>query len=141
MTKQRTLSILKPDAIEKNVIGDVIQRFEKNNLSVVAASMKLLTKEQAEGFYSVHKERPFFTDLVSYMTSGPLLVLVLEGDNAIDKNRQLMGATDPAKADAGTIRGDLASSIEENIVHGSDAEETALMEIAFFFDEICERSR
>ena len=141
MTKQRTLSILKPDAIEKNVIGDVIQRFEKNNLSVVAASMKLLTKEQAEGFYSVHKERPFFADLISYMTSGPLLVLVLEGENAIEKNRQLMGATDPAKADAGTIRGDLASSIEENIVHGSDAEETALMEIAFFFDEICELVR
>lgn len=141
MTKEKTLSILKPDAIEKNIIGDVIQRFEKAGLSIVAAKMMHLNKEQAEGFYSVHRERPFFPDLVSYMTSGPVMALVLEGENAIEQNRLLMGATDPSKADKGTIRGDFANSIEENAVHGSDAEDTARMEIAFFFDEICERTR
>ncbi len=143
MALERTLSIIKPDAVAKNHIGDIIARFEKANLRVVAAKMMQLTREQAEGFYEVHKERPFFNDLVSFMISGPVLVQVLEGENAITKNRDVMGATDPKKADKGTIRADFASSIDENAVHGSDAPETAAKEIQFFFknNELCERVR
>ncbi len=143
MALERTLSIIKPDAVAKNHIGDIIARFEKANLRVVAAKMMQLTQEQAEGFYEVHKERPFFNDLVKFMISGPVLVQVLEGENAITKNRDVMGATDPKKADKGTIRADFASSIDENAVHGSDAPETAAKEIQFFFknNELCERVR
>jgi nucleoside-diphosphate kinase len=130
---ERTLSIIKPDGISKNAIGNVITRFEKAGLSIVAAKMMHLTKEQAQGFYAIHKERPFYNDLVSYMTSGPVLVMVLEGENAIGKNREIMGATDPKKASPGTIRADLAKTIDENVVHGSDAQETAKTEISFFF--------
>ncbi len=143
MSLERTLSIIKPDAVAKNHIGDIIARFEKAGLRVVAAKMMQLSREQAEGFYEVHKERPFFKDLVSFMISGPVLVQVLEGPNAIAKNREVMGATDPKKADKGTIRADFASSIDENAVHGSDAPETASQEISYFFkaNELCERVR
>jgi nucleoside-diphosphate kinase len=143
MAEERTFSIVKPDGVEKNLIGEVYRRFEQNGLKIVAAKMLHLTKAQAEGFYAVHKERPFYNDLVAYMTSGPVVVQVLEGDNAIAKNREIMGATNPAEADPGTIRADFATSIEENVVHGSDGPDTAATEIAFFFDEgeICPRTR
>jgi len=142
MARERTLSIIKPDGVEKNIIGEIYRRFENAGLSIVAARMMHLTRDQAEGFYAVHKERPFFPDLVSYMTSGPVMVQVLEGEDAVASNRKLMGATNPAEADEGTIRADFARSIEENVVHGSDAAETAAQEIAFFFpDGVCERTR
>jgi len=138
---ERTFSIIKPDAVAKDVIGEIVSRFEKGGLSIVASKMLLLTREQAQGFYAVHKERPFYSDLVDYMISGPVVVQVLEGENAILKNRELMGATNPAVADAGTIRADFATSIEQNAVHGSDAAETAKQEIAFFFEDkdLCSR--
>jgi nucleoside-diphosphate kinase len=132
-TCEQTLSIIKPDAVDKNHIGAIIDRFEKQGLKVVAVKMKHLSRDEAEGFYAVHKERGFFNDLVSFMISGPVLIMVLEGDNAIQKNREIMGATDPKKATAGTIRADFASSIDKNAVHGSDAPETAKVEIAYFF--------
>ncbi|MGD9591278.1 MAG: nucleoside-diphosphate kinase [Candidatus Berkiella sp.] len=143
MAFERTLSIIKPDAVAKNHIGDIIARFEKAGLRVVGAKMMHLTRDQAEGFYEVHKERPFFHDLVKFMISGPVLVQVLEGPDAIAKNREVMGATDPKKADKGTIRADFASSIDENAVHGSDAPDTASREIRFFFqeNELCDRVR
>ncbi|HEU4619558.1 MAG TPA: nucleoside-diphosphate kinase [Gammaproteobacteria bacterium] len=143
MALERTLSIIKPDGVEKNVIGEVYRRFESAGLAIVAAKMVRLRRDQAEGFYKVHRERPFFKDLVEYMTSGPVMVQVLEGENAIQKNRDLMGATNPANAKPGTIRADFAKSIEENVVHGSDGAETAAYEIAFFFAEadICPRTR
>ena len=142
MAVEQTLSIIKPDGVQKNLIGEIYSRFEKAGLEVVAAKMLHLTREQAEGFYAVHKERPFFADLVRYMTSGPVMVQVLDGDNAISKNRDIMGATNPADAAPGTIRADFAESIEENIVHGSDAQETAATEIAYFFaDGVCPRTR
>ncbi|HUF73029.1 MAG TPA: nucleoside-diphosphate kinase [Gammaproteobacteria bacterium] len=143
MASQRTLSIIKPDGVEKNLIGEVYRRFEKGGLRIIAAKMLHLTKEQAEGFYAVHKGRPFFRDLVSYMTSGPVVVQVLEGENAIARNREIMGATNPAHADPGTIRADFASSIEQNVVHGSDGPDTAAVEIDYFFDEgeMCPRTR
>lgn len=143
MAKERTLSIIKPDGVEKNLIGEIYKRFENAGLEIVAARMMHLTKEQAEGFYAVHKERPFFKDLVTYMTSGPVMVQALEGDNAVEKNRKLMGATNPADAEAGTIRADFAASIEENVVHGSDGPDTAATEIQFFFgnDGVCPRTR
>lgn len=142
MTVEHTLSIIKPDGVQKNLIGEIYSRFEKAGLEVVAARMMHLTTEQAQGFYEVHKERPFFNDLVSYMMSGPVMVQVLSGDNAIAKNREIMGATNPADADPGTIRADFAESIEENIVHGSDGPDTAANEIAFFFsDGVCPRTR
>ena len=130
---EKTLSIIKPDGISKNVVGNVINRFEKAGLRIIAAKMVHLTTEQAQGFYAVHRGRPFYNDLVKYMTSGPVLVMVLEGENAIGKNRDIMGATDPKKAAPGTIRADLAKTIDENVVHGSDALETAKTEISFFF--------
>ena len=130
---ERTLSIIKPDGVEKNVIGEIYKRFEDSGLTIVEAKMLHLTREQAEGFYAVHKERPFFNDLVDYMISGPVMVQVLEGENAIEKNRELMGATNPAEADEGTIRKDFATSIEKNTVHGSDGPDTAKEEIRFFF--------
>ncbi|GAA4408593.1 nucleoside diphosphate kinase [Advenella faeciporci] len=133
MAVERTLSIIKPDAVAKNVIGEIITRFEKAGLKVVEARMQQLTREEAEGFYAVHKERPFFNDLVSFMISGPVFIQALEGENAIQKNRDLMGATDPKKAEPGTIRADFAESIDANAVHGSDAPETAAVEIAYFF--------
>ncbi|MDY3331148.1 MAG: nucleoside-diphosphate kinase [Pelistega sp.] len=133
MAIERTLSIIKPDAVAKNVIGEIITRFEKANLKVVNATLKQLTRAEAEGFYAVHKERPFFNDLVNFMISGPVFIQVLEGENAIAKNRELMGATDPKKAEPGTIRADFAESIDANAVHGSDAPETAAVEIAYFF--------
>jgi nucleoside-diphosphate kinase len=133
MAVQRTLSIIKPDAVAKNVIGQIYARFEKAGLKVIAARMAHLSRQDAEGFYAVHKGRPFFNDLVSFMISGPVMIQVLEGDNAILKNRDLMGATDPKKAAAGTIRADFAESIDANAVHGSDAPETAANEIAYFF--------
>lgn len=135
MAIERTLSIIKPDAVKKNVIGEINARFEKAGLKIVAAKMIHLSKAQAEQFYGVHKERPFFGALVNFMTTGPVLVQVLEGDNAILKNREIMGATDPKKADKGTIRADFADSIDENCVHGSDAAETAKEEIKFFFKD------
>ena len=142
MAVEHTLSIIKPDGVEKNLIGEIYSRFEKAGLQIVAARMLQLTKEQAEGFYAVHKERPFFNDLVSYMMSGPVMVQVLEGEGAIAKNREIMGATNPADADPGTIRADFAASIEENVVHGSDGADTAATEIAFFFpDGVCPRTR
>ncbi|HIG91772.1 MAG: nucleoside-diphosphate kinase [Methylococcales bacterium] len=143
MAVERTFSIVKPDAVAKNVIGDIYSRFEKNGLRIVASKMLHLTQVQAEGFYAVHSERPFFNDLVSFMISGPVVVQVLEGENAVLKNRELMGATNPAEAEAGTIRADFAESIDENAVHGSDGLETAAEEIAFFFndDELCNRTR
>jgi len=132
MSKERTLSIIKPDAVGKNLIGDIVGRFEKNGLTIVAAKMLHLTKDQAESFYAIHKERPFFNDLVSFMTTGPVLAMVLEGDHAIEKNRDIMGATNPKEAKPGTIRADFAETIDENCVHGSDAPETAKSEIGFF---------
>ncbi len=143
MAIERTISIIKPDAISKNVIGKIYSRFEDNGLKIVAAKMKHLSKADAEGFYAVHKERPFFADLVEFMTSGPVMIQVLEGEDAVNKNRELMGATNPAEADAGTIRADFAQSIDENAVHGSDSLENAQIETDFFFsaDEICPRTR
>jgi nucleoside-diphosphate kinase len=141
MALERTLSIIKPDGVARNLIGEVIRRFEKAGLEIVAARMVHLSQRDAEGFYAVHAARPFYKDLVRYMTSGPVLVQVLEGEGAIAKNRDVMGATDPKKAAPGTIRADLAQSIEANTVHGSDAPETAAKEIAYFFrdTEICPR--
>lgn len=143
MAVEQTLSIIKPDGVQKNLIGEIYSRFEKAGLEIVAARMMHLSKEQAQGFYAVHKERPFFNDLVSYMTSGPVVVQVLQGEGAIARNREIMGATNPADADPGTIRADFAASIEENAVHGSDAAETAAVEIAYFFgdDGVCPRTR
>ncbi|MGU9977352.1 MAG: nucleoside-diphosphate kinase [Candidatus Oxydemutatoraceae bacterium WSBS_2016_MAG_OTU14] len=142
MTIERSLSILKPDAVAKNVIGKIYTRFEEGGLKIIAAKMMHLSKAQAEAFYGVHKDRPFFDGLVSFMTSAPVLVQVLEGENAIAQNRSLMGATNPAEAEAGTIRADFAESIDHNAVHGSDAPETAAEEIAFFFknDELHART-
>jgi len=141
MSTERTLSIIKPDAVAKNVIGEIYSRFEKGGLAIVAARMMHLTQEQAEGFYAEHRERPFFADLVAFMTSGPVVVQGLEGEGAIRKNRDLMGATNPKEAEAGTIRADFASSIDANAVHGSDSPESAEREIAYFFNdnEICPR--
>ena len=133
MTMEQTLSIIKPDAVAKNVIGEIYTRFEKAHLKIVKAMMVHLTKEEAAGFYAVHKERPFFNDLVKFMTSGPVMIQALEGDNAVLKNRELMGATNPKEADAGTIRADFADSIDANAVHGSDSLENAKIEIEYFF--------
>tara|TARA_B100001142_G_C14158290_1_gene587425 strand:- start:98 stop:502 length:405 start_codon:yes stop_codon:yes gene_type:complete len=133
MTIEQTLSIIKPDAVAKNVIGEIYSRFEKAELKIVKAMMVHLSKEEAEGFYAVHKDRPFFNDLVTFMTSGPVMIQVLEGDNAVLKNRELMGATNPKEADAGTIRADFADSIDANAVHGSDSLENAKIEIDYFF--------
>lgn len=143
MAVERTLSIIKPDAVAKNVIGQIYSRFEQAGLKIVAAKMKHLSKAEAEGFYAVHKERPFFKDLVSFMISGPVVISVLEGENAIAKHRDIMGATDPKKAAPGTIRADFAQSIDENAVHGSDGPDTAKGEIAYFFSqiELCPRTR
>ena len=142
MAVERTISIIKPDAVAKNVIGDIYNRFEKAGLRVVAARMLHLTRAQAGEFYAVHKERPFYKDLVEFMTSGPVVVQVLEGENAIALNRELMGATNPQEAAAGTIRADFAETVDENAVHGSDGPDTAAAEIAFFFPEgVCERTR
>jgi nucleoside-diphosphate kinase len=143
MSVEQTLSIIKPDGVQKNLIGEIYSRFERAGLQIVAARMLHLSKEQAEAFYAVHKERPFYKDLVSYMTSGPVMVQALEGESAVNKNREIMGATNPADAAAGTIRKDFAASIEENVVHGSDAADTAAQEIAFFFgdDGLCPRTR
>ncbi len=141
MALERTLSIIKPDAVAKNHIGDIFRRFEHAGLKIIAAKMAHLSKEQAEGFYAVHKERPFFGDLVGFMISGPVMIQVLEGENAISRNRELMGATDPKKAEPGTIRADFADSIDANAVHGSDSLENAETEIAYFFtaNQICPR--
>jgi nucleoside-diphosphate kinase len=133
---ERTLSIIKPDAVAKNVIGEIYSRFEKAGLKIVAAKMQHLSRSEAEGFYAVHRERPFFNDLVGFMTSGPVMIQALEGENAIALNRQLMGATNPAEADAGTIRADFAKSIDANAVHGSDGPDTARTEIAYFFGDL-----
>ena len=142
MAIERTFSIIKPDAVAKNIIGEIVSRFEKNGLRVIASRMVHLTKEQAGAFYAVHRERPFYNDLVEYMTSGPVVVQVLEGEDAISRNREIMGATNPSEAAPGTIRADFATSIEENAVHGSDAPETAKQEIEFFFsDGLCPRTR
>ena len=142
MALERTFSIIKPDAVAKNVIGKIYSRFEENGLKIVASKMLHLTRDQAEGFYAVHKERPFFNDLCDFMTSGPVMVQVLEGENAITKNREIMGATNPQEAAPGTIRADFAQTVDENAVHGSDAPETAAVEIEFFFPEgVCERTR
>ena len=143
MAVQRTLSIIKPDAVAKDIIGEINRRFEAAGLHIVAAKMLHLSEKQAQGFYAVHKDRPFYGDLVTYMQSGPVMVQVLQGEDAIQKNRQIMGATNPAEAAAGTIRADFAQSVEENAVHGSDGPDTAKEEIAFFFsdDEICARTR
>jgi nucleoside-diphosphate kinase len=136
MAVERTLSIIKPDGVAKNVIGKIYSRFESSGLAIVAARMAWLSQHEAEGFYAVHRERPFFRDLVQFMTSGPVMVQVLEGENAIAKNRELMGATDPKKAAAGTIRADFAESIDANVVHGSDGPDTARNEIGFFFPQM-----
>jgi len=143
MSNERTLSIIKPDAVGNNVIGKILQKFEDNNLKIVASKMIHLSKEKAEGFYAIHKDKPFFDKLINFMISGPVIVQVLEGDNAISKNREIMGATNPDEAKNGTIRKDFAISIDENAVHGSDALETANIEIKYFFDdsEIYERTR
>jgi nucleoside-diphosphate kinase len=141
MAIERTLSIIKPDAVAKNVIGQIYSRFESAGLKIVAARMARLSREDAEGFYAVHRERPFFKDLVDFMISGPVMIQVLEGESAIAKNRELMGATDPKKADKGTIRADFADSIDANAVHGSDADETAKGEIAYFFPALNVYSR
>jgi nucleoside-diphosphate kinase len=143
MAIERTLSIIKPDAVAKNVIGEIYSRFEKAGLQIVAGKMMHLSQEQAEGFYAEHKERPFFGDLVSFMTSGPVMVQVLEGENAVLTHRDLMGATNPAEAAAGTIRADFAQSIDENAVHGSDSVDSAAREVAYFFadGEVCARTR
>ncbi|MES1927301.1 nucleoside-diphosphate kinase [Salinisphaera sp. T31B1] len=141
MAVERTLSIIKPDAVAKNVIGEILRRFENANLRIIGARMVQLSREDAEKFYAVHSERPFFNELVSFMISGPVMVQCLEGENAIAANRDLMGATNPKEAEAGTIRGDFADSIDANAVHGSDAEDTAAQEIEFFFgkDGLCPR--
>jgi nucleoside-diphosphate kinase len=141
MVIERTLSIIKPDAVEKNVIGEIYSRFESNGLKIIAARLVRLSRADAEGFYDVHRDRPFFNELVEFMISGPAMVQVLEGEDAIKKNRELMGATDPKKAEKGTIRADYAESIQANAVHGSDAPETAAVEIAYYFPEmsICSR--
>jgi nucleoside-diphosphate kinase len=143
MAVEQTLSIIKPDGVQKNLIGEIYKRFEDAGLEIVAAKMKHLSAKDAQGFYAVHHERPFFNDLVSYMTSGPVMIQVLQGEDAIAKNREIMGATNPANAAPGTIRADFAASIEENVVHGSDGPDTAAAEIAFFFGEegICPRTR
>jgi nucleoside-diphosphate kinase len=143
MGVERTLSIVKPDGVAKNLIGEVYRRFEKAGLTIIGAKMLKLRTDQAEGFYAVHRQRPFYNDLVGYMSSGPVIVQVLEGENAIKVNRDLMGATNPKQAAPGTIRADFASSIEENVVHGSDGPATAATEIAFFFSEaeLCPRAR
>lgn len=143
MSTERTLSIIKPDAVAKNIIGEIYSCFEKGGLQIVAARMMHLSREQAEGFYAVHKERPFFNDLVEFMISGPVIVQVLEGENAILKHRELMGATNPAEAAEGTIRARFANSIDENAVHGSDAADTAANEISYFFEpsDLCARTR
>jgi len=143
MALERTLSIIKPDAVGKNVIGEIYTKFEQAGLKIIAARMMHLSKEKAEGFYAVHKERPFFNDLVQFMTSGPVIVQVLEGENAIAAHRDVMGATNPAEAAEGTIRATFATSIDENACHGSDAPETAKVEIDYFFsaDDLCERTR
>ena len=143
MAIERTFSIIKPDAVAKNVIGEIYSRFEKAGLNIIAAKMLHLSKEQAEGFYAVHKERPFFKDLVEFMTSGPVMVQVLEGENAILQYRAVMGATNPREAESGTIRADFAETIDENAVHGSDGPDTAKAEIDYFFsaDQICPRTR
>ena len=142
MAIERTFSIIKPDAVAKNLIGSIYQRFEQGGLRIVAARMLHLSREQAAAFYAVHQERPFFGELIDFMTSGPIMVQVLEGENAIARNRELMGATDPAKAAPGTIRADFATEVTENAVHGSDGPDTAAVEITFFFPEgICERTR
>ncbi len=143
MAIERTFSIIKPDAVAKNIIGDIYSRFEKNGLRIVAAKMLHLSQTQAEGFYAEHKERGFFKDLVAFMVSGPVIIQVLEGENAVLKHREIMGATNPKEAAPGTIRADFANSIDENAVHGSDALETAKREIAYFFsdDELCARTR
>jgi nucleoside-diphosphate kinase len=143
MAIERTLSIIKPDAVAKNIIGEIYSRFEKNGLRIIAARMMQLSRAQAEGFYSVHRERPFFKPLVEFMTSGPVIVQVLEGENAINKNRELMGATNPKDAAPGTIRADFATTVDENAVHGSDGPDTAKQEIAFFFGDggLCPRTR
>ncbi|MFC1602733.1 nucleoside-diphosphate kinase [Pseudomonadota bacterium] len=143
MAIERTLSIIKPDAVAKNVIGQIYTRFEEAGLKIIAARMMHLSREKAEGFYAVHKERPFFNDLVEFMISGPVIVQALEGENAIAVHREIMGATNPAEAAPGTIRADFASSIDENAVHGSDAPETAAVEIAYYFSEedLCARTR
>jgi nucleoside-diphosphate kinase len=143
MAVERTLSIVKPDGVEKNLIGEVYRRFEQSGLVIVASRMMHLSRTEAEGFYAVHRERPFFKDLCTYMTSGPVVVQVLEGENAVARHREIMGATDPKKAAPGTIRADLAASIEENVVHGSDSLENAAREISYFFAEtdLCPRTR
>ena len=141
MSLERTLSIIKPDAVAKNVIGQIYARFEGGGLKIAAARMAQLSRAEAEAFYAVHKARPFFNDLVAFMISGPVMIQVLEGENAIARNRELMGATDPKKADRGTIRADFADSIDANAVHGSDAPETAAVEIAFFFPAMAIHSR
>ncbi|MEC7840102.1 MAG: nucleoside-diphosphate kinase [Chlamydiota bacterium] len=143
MSNEKTLSIIKPDAVGNNNIGDIISRFEKNGLKIVAAKMMHLSDEQAKGFYAVHAERPFFNDLVSFMTTGPVVVMVLEGENAVLKNRDIMGATNPQEANPGTIRADFAKTIDENAVHGSDSAENASIEINFFFkpEEVLARTR
>jgi nucleoside-diphosphate kinase len=143
MAIERTLSIIKPDGVAKNIIGKIYSRFEKAGLRVIAAKMLHLSKQQAGEFYAVHKERPFYNDLIEFMTSGPVMVQVLEGENAINKNREVMGATNPKDAAAGTIRADFAETVDENVVHGSDGPDTAKVEIAFFFqdNEICPRTR
>jgi nucleoside-diphosphate kinase len=143
MAIEQTLSIIKPDAVAKNIIGEIYSRFEKNGLRIIAARMMHLTRAQAEGFYAVHRERPFFGPLVEFMTSGPVVVQVLEGENAIGMNRELMGATNPRDAAPGTIRADFATTVDENAVHGSDGPDTAKQEIAFFFEEadLCTRTR
>lgn len=140
---EQTLSIIKPDAVAKNVIGQIYMRFEVANLHIVGAIMKHLTKEEAQGFYAVHSERPFFNDLVEFMTSGPVMIQVLEGENAVTKNRDIMGATNPKEAESGSIRADFASSIDENAVHGSDSLENAQIEISYFFgdNDVCTRTR
>jgi nucleoside-diphosphate kinase len=143
MAIEQTFSIIKPDAVAKNIIGEIYSRFEKAGLRIIAARMVHLTREQAEGFYAVHRERPFYKDLVEFMTSGPVMVQVLEGENAILQNRELMGATNPREAAPGTIRADFASTVDENAVHGSDGPDTAKEEIAFFFGDggVCPRTR
>lgn len=142
MAIEQTLSIIKPDGVAKNLIGEIYSRFERAGLRIVAARMVQLSREQAEGFYAVHRERPFFNDLVAFMVSGPVMVQVLEGEGAIARNRELMGATNPKDAAAGTIRADFAQTVDENVVHGSDAADTAAVEIAYFFPEgVCARTR
>ena len=143
MAVERTLSIIKPDAVAKNIIGEIYRRFEQAGLRIIAARMIHLSREQAQAFYAVHKERPFYNDLVKFMTTGPVMVQVLEGENAVAMHRDIMGATNPKNAAPGTIRADFADSVEENAVHGSDAPETAKQEIAFFFEpgDICKRTR